>query len=172
MIELKTKREIQLIQEAGTVLKKVFSAVKPMIVPGVTTDALDSAAERVIRENGGEPAFKGYRGFPKTACVSLNEAVVHGIPGQDVGAPAALPVDVCLAGGVPVGNLTGVTLGQHEALTRRAGEHRISAVTGSLLHPASQFTASRNADTARFAYAVGSRENRTLALVVEAIPVP
>jgi hypothetical protein len=98
--------------------------------------------------------------------------VVHGIPGQDVGAPAALPVDVCLAGGVPVGNLTGVTLGQHEALTRRAGEHRISAVTGSLLHPASQFTASRNADTARFAYAVGSRENRTLALVVEAIPVP
>ncbi len=52
-----------------------------MAVEGVTTAALDSAAEKVILENAGEPAFKGYRGFPKTACISLNEAVVHGIPG-------------------------------------------------------------------------------------------
>jgi methionyl aminopeptidase len=80
MIELKSKREIQLIQEAGKILKKVFLAVKPLVVEGVTTEALDRAAEKVILENGGEPAFKGYRGFPKTACISLNEAVVHGIP--------------------------------------------------------------------------------------------
>jgi len=80
MIELKSKREIQLIAEAGKILKKVFEAVRPMIVPGVTTEALDSAAEKVILENGGEPAFKGYRGFPRTACISINEAVVHGIP--------------------------------------------------------------------------------------------
>lgn len=80
MIELKSKREIQLIQEAGTILKKVFAAVKPLVVEGITTEALDAAAEKVILLNGGEPAFKGYRGFPKTACVSLNEAVVHGIP--------------------------------------------------------------------------------------------
>lgn len=80
MIELKSKREIQLIQEAGNILKQVFSAVKPMIVPGVTTEALDRVAEKLILEKGGEPAFKGYRGFPKTACISLNEAVVHGIP--------------------------------------------------------------------------------------------
>ena len=84
------------------------------------------------------------------AATAAQVYVVHGIPGQDVGAPAALPVDICLAGGVLVGNLTGVTFGQHEALTRRASEDRTSAV----------------------AYAVGSRENRTLALVVEAIPVP
>ena len=81
MIELKSKREIQLILEAGKILKKVFSVVKPMIAQGVTTEALDRAAEKVILESGGEPAFKGYRGFPKTACISINEAVVHGIPG-------------------------------------------------------------------------------------------
>ncbi len=80
MIELKSKREIQLILEAAAILKKVFVAVKPMIVQGITTEALDRAAEKVILENGGEPAFKGYRGFPKTACISINEAVVHGIP--------------------------------------------------------------------------------------------
>jgi methionyl aminopeptidase len=80
MIELKSKREIQLIQEAGRILKKVFSAVKPMIVPGMTTEALDLAAEKVILGHGGQPAFKGYRSFPKTACISINEAVVHGIP--------------------------------------------------------------------------------------------
>ena len=82
MIELKSKREIQLIQEAGKILKKVFLAVKPRVVQGVTTEALDRVAEKVILENGGEPAFKGYRGFPKTACISVNEAVVHGIPGE------------------------------------------------------------------------------------------
>lgn len=80
MIELKSKREVQLIREAGEILKKVFVAVKPMIIEGITTEALDVAAEKVIRDHGGEPAFKGYRGFPKTACISLNEAVVHGIP--------------------------------------------------------------------------------------------
>jgi len=80
MIELKSKREIQLMQEAGEILRKVFAVVKPMVVEGITTTALDSAAEKVILESGGEPAFKGYRGFPKTACISINEAVVHGIP--------------------------------------------------------------------------------------------
>jgi len=80
MIELKSKREIQLIREGGNILKQVFAAVRPLIAPGVTTEALDHAAEKVIRAQGGEPAFKGYRGFPKTACISINEAVVHGIP--------------------------------------------------------------------------------------------
>lgn len=80
MIELKSKREIQLMQEGGKILKKVFSAVRPMIVEGITTEMIDAVAEKVIREHGGDPAFKGYRGFPKTACISLNEAVVHGIP--------------------------------------------------------------------------------------------
>lgn len=81
MIELKSKREIQLIQESARILKKIFKGVKPLVVEGVTTQELDLVAENVIREHGGEPAFKGYRGFPKTACISINEEVVHGIPG-------------------------------------------------------------------------------------------
>ena len=80
MIELKSKREIQLIREAGQILKKVFLAVQPAVTEGITTEALDVLTEKVILEDGGEPAFKGYRGFPKTACISLNEEVVHGIP--------------------------------------------------------------------------------------------
>ncbi len=82
MISLKSKREIQTIQQAAEILKKVFIRVKPEIKAGVTTDDLDQIAEKVIRESGGEPAFKGYRGFPKTACISVNEEVVHGIPGK------------------------------------------------------------------------------------------
>ena len=82
MISLKSKREIQTIREAAEILKKIFLKVKPEIKTGVTTDDLDQIAENVIRQNGGETAFKGYRGFSKTACISLNEEVVHGIPGK------------------------------------------------------------------------------------------
>lgn len=81
MISLKSKREIQIIQTAAEILKKVFVKVEAAVAPGVTTDELDAIAEKVILAEGGEPAFKGYRGFPKTACISLNEQVVHGIPG-------------------------------------------------------------------------------------------
>ena len=82
MISLKSRREIQTIREAAEILRKVFVKVKPEVRAGITTDDLDQMAETVIRESGGEPAFKGYRGFPKTACISLNEEVVHGIPGK------------------------------------------------------------------------------------------
>lgn len=82
MISLKSKREIQNIREAAAILKKIFTRVQPEVKEGVTTDDLDKIAEAVILESGGEPAFKGYRGFPKTACISLNEEVVHGIPGN------------------------------------------------------------------------------------------
>lgn len=80
MIELKSKREIQLISEAAGVIKKVFAAVRPMVVQGAATETLDAAAEKVILSSGAEAAFKGYRGFPKASCISVNEAVVHGIP--------------------------------------------------------------------------------------------
>lgn len=81
MISLKSKREIEIIREASEVLRKVFKAVQQEVKAGVTTDYLDAIAEKVIRQAGAEPAFKGYRGFPKTACISVNEEVVHGIPG-------------------------------------------------------------------------------------------
>ncbi len=81
MISLKSKREVQIIQEAAEILKNVFEAVQPLMRAGVTTAELDRLAEEIIVRKGGEPAFKGYRGFPKTACISINEEVVHGIPG-------------------------------------------------------------------------------------------
>ncbi|MBI3314192.1 MAG: type I methionyl aminopeptidase [Candidatus Omnitrophica bacterium] len=81
MISLKSKREVEIMREAGNILKEVFRKVKPAVKAGVTTAELDDIAEAVIREQGGEPAFKGYRGFPRTACISINEEVVHGIPG-------------------------------------------------------------------------------------------
>lgn len=82
MISLKSKREIENIQQASEILRKVFKAVRQEVRAGVTTNHLDQIAEKIIRESGGEPAFKGYRGFPKTACISVNEEVVHGIPGN------------------------------------------------------------------------------------------
>ena len=81
MISLKSKREIEIIREASRILKRVFEDVKPAVKPGITTGELDRMTEKIIRESGGQPAFKGYRGFPKTACISVNEEVVHGIPG-------------------------------------------------------------------------------------------
>lgn len=81
MISLKSKREIEIMQRAGNILRKVFLNVKPAVVAGATTNDLDAIAEATIRKEKGIPAFKGYRGFPKTACISVNEEVVHGIPG-------------------------------------------------------------------------------------------
>jgi len=81
MISLKSKREIEIMREAGEILKQVFREVKPFVNAGVTTDELDRIAEAVICKSPAEPAFKGYRGFPKTACISVNDEVVHGIPG-------------------------------------------------------------------------------------------
>ncbi len=80
MISLKSRREIEIMRQAGAILKLVFKQVEPIVQPGVTTDELDAVAEATIRKAKGEPAFKGYRGFPKTACISVNEEVVHGIP--------------------------------------------------------------------------------------------
>lgn len=81
MISLKSKREIELIEKAGLVLQKVFKQVQPLVRPGMTTEEIDVVAEKTILEAGAKPAFKGYRGFKKTACISVNEEVVHGIPG-------------------------------------------------------------------------------------------
>lgn len=84
MISLKSRREIETIREAAEILREIFKQVKAKIAPGITTDDLDSLAESIIVKAGAEPAFKGYRGFPKTACISVNEEVVHGIPGKRV----------------------------------------------------------------------------------------
>ncbi len=82
MISLKSEREIKIIAKAAEVLKQVFRAVEPAVKAGKTTAELDLICEKIILQAGAQPAFKGYRGFPKTTCISLNDQVVHGIPGN------------------------------------------------------------------------------------------
>ncbi len=82
MIIIKSLREIELLRKSNIIVAEVFKKLKGMIAPGVTTKELDLVAEDWIRSRGGVPAFKGYRGFPATLCTSINEEVVHGIPGQ------------------------------------------------------------------------------------------
>ncbi len=81
MIIKKSPQEIEKMAAAGAVLVRTMSLLAGKIRPGVTTADLDAAAEKFIRSQGAEPAFKGYRGFPGSICASPNSMVVHGIPG-------------------------------------------------------------------------------------------
>lgn len=82
MIILKSKSEIEKMRRACRIVAEVLQELKQVARPGVTTLELDALAERGIRARGALPAFKGYRGFPKSLCVSVNEQVVHGIPSK------------------------------------------------------------------------------------------
>ena len=82
MILLKTKEEIELIRDAGLLLGKTLAEVGRHIHPGVTTAYLDSIGEQFIRDNGAKPLCKGFEGFPSAFCISVNDVVVHGIPGD------------------------------------------------------------------------------------------
>jgi methionyl aminopeptidase len=82
VIVKKSPQEIDKMAAAGAILVRTLSLVEAKIRPGVTTGELDAAAERYIRSQGATPAFKGYRGFPGSLCVSPNSMVVHGIPGS------------------------------------------------------------------------------------------
>jgi methionyl aminopeptidase len=82
MIIRKTPDEIEAMADAGQIVARCLAMLTGLCRPGVTTAHLDRAAERFIRTNGGEPAFKGYRGFPASICTSPNSMVVHGIPGE------------------------------------------------------------------------------------------
>ena len=81
MIVLKTEQEIGYMREAGRIVGQTLAVIKKAISPGITTQELDHIAEQFIRRAGGVPAFKGYCGFPASICSSINEQVVHGIPG-------------------------------------------------------------------------------------------
>jgi len=82
MINYKTEEEIELIKESAQILGKAHREVAKRIKPGVKTLELDNIAEEYIRDNNGTPSFKNYNGFPYTLCISENEKVVHGFPGQ------------------------------------------------------------------------------------------
>lgn len=80
MVFYKTEEEIQLLKKSCDLVSRTLAEVAKNIKPGVTTLKLDTIAEQFIRDNNGIPGFLGYRSFPNTLCVSVNEQVVHGIP--------------------------------------------------------------------------------------------
>ena len=82
MIKIKSSREIDLLRRAGHIVYETHQYLKQYIKPGITTKELDTLAEEYIRSKGAIPSCKGYEGFPATLCISINEEVVHGIPGN------------------------------------------------------------------------------------------
>lgn len=81
MIILKSERELQYMRDAGKIVAKTLEEIKKAVKPEVATQELDRIAEEYIKRSGAIPAFKGYHGFPGHICASVNEEVVHGIPG-------------------------------------------------------------------------------------------
>lgn len=83
MVYYKTDEEVELIKQSCLLVCKALAHVASLIRPGVTGLEMDRAAEELIKDHQALPAFKGYRGFPATLCISMNEQVVHGIPTKD-----------------------------------------------------------------------------------------
>ena len=83
MVTIKTDHEIELMRKAGQILAEVHMELASYVRPGISTLDVDSMCEKLIRARGCIPSFKGYEGFPASACVSVNEEVVHGIPSAD-----------------------------------------------------------------------------------------
>ncbi len=84
MITMKSAREIEIMRRSGKITSSVLAMLLQAARPGMTLRELDRLAEKGIRERGGVPTFKGYHGFPASICASVNEVVVHGIPGDRV----------------------------------------------------------------------------------------
>jgi methionyl aminopeptidase len=82
MITVKSKNELQLMRDAGKLLSEVLDELEEACLPGVTTNEIDRLADGLIRKRGAIPGFLGYQGFPKSLCISVNEEIVHGIPGS------------------------------------------------------------------------------------------
>lgn len=82
MIHLKTAQEIEIMDEANRIVLSVLDRLERELAPGVALQHLDALAEELCRKAGAQPAFKGYNGYPASVCLSVNDEVVHGIPGR------------------------------------------------------------------------------------------
>jgi len=82
MITLKSKREIDIMRDASRIVAEVLQELRLYCKAGITTRELDRVAEEKTQHSGGSPAFKGYHGYPRALCASINQQVVHGIPGD------------------------------------------------------------------------------------------
>ena len=83
-IEIKSEKEIDVMRQAGKIVAEILRILTKQVKPGMKTKELDIIAERELKRLGAESSFKGYRGYPATVCVSINDEVVHGIPGGRV----------------------------------------------------------------------------------------
>ena len=84
MITLKSSHEIQLMRQAGKITAAARALAGAMVAPGVTTQEIDRAVYRFIKSKGAVPSFLGYNGYPASVCISVNDEVIHGIPGKRV----------------------------------------------------------------------------------------
>ena len=84
MITLKSSHEIQLMRRAGSITAAARALAGAMVKPGVSTKEIDKAVEQFIRKEGAVPSFLGYHGYPGSSCISVNDEVIHGIPGNRV----------------------------------------------------------------------------------------
>ncbi len=84
MITLKSSHEIQLMRQAGKITAAARALAGAMVAPGVTTREIDRAVHRFIKSHGAEPSFLGFNGFPASVCISVNDEIIHGIPGHRV----------------------------------------------------------------------------------------
>lgn len=101
MISLKSPREIEAMRKAGRLTAQARELAASMIRPGVTTHEIDTAVRRFIESHGAKPSFLGYGGFPGSACISVNDVVIHGIPGPrrlEEGDIVSVDVGACLGG--------------------------------------------------------------------------
>ena len=83
-ISIKSAQELKVLREAGRILASIIEELKRSLKSGISTKTIDLEAEAIIRHRGVKPAFKDYRGFPGCICISLNEQVVHGVPGNRI----------------------------------------------------------------------------------------
>jgi methionyl aminopeptidase len=83
-IEIKSEKEIAVMRQAGKIVAEILRILTKQVKPGMKTKELDIIAERELKRRGAESSFKGYRGYPATVCVSINDEIVHGIPGGRV----------------------------------------------------------------------------------------
>jgi methionyl aminopeptidase len=84
MVIRKSSRELALMREAGRIVALTLARLEEQVRPGINTAELDAVADEFVREQGAEPSFLGYRGYPASLCVSVNQEVVHGVPGPRV----------------------------------------------------------------------------------------
>ena len=152
MIVCKSPAEIERMRAANALVANVLAELEAMVAPGVTTADLDEVAERLVREGGAEPAFKGYRGYPATLCASVNEQVVHGIPSPRKlveGDIISLDMGVKLNGffgdsavTVPVGRVSAETAAllrvTREALEKAIGEVKLGGRISDIGHAVQQ----------------------------------